>query len=475
MHSWYTLLILLAFCVRPHDANSMTPGRGRARSADSLGKSLASLFLVKEGNVPAAKKSMSIFQKITQHHVLQNGQSIKAQQAQQLAQYSQDQIVEPTQQYLNETVAEHLQGLTPNFTAIAEAMQPDLAYFTDPSQNFISDYFQALTQAGTSIGSVQGPDFISSAPCLIGTMAQGVGIQASAINIIPQLFSITPTGVGIFPQGINIQPAIIYISPYGINISPIGLLIQPVLISITPIAESVNPQGVSVAPTLIAVATPANRRMLKAEDKKEEKEQSLGDVFLQSYEKWMGITANMVMKREATPEDAGTFLSDVFQQTDKHLDMFQSLQSLAAGIVNQQGAFNQTQDWEELAQEFTQLYPVEIMQSILNGSLNDPDFDVSSLLPSGVSFQDPMFFDDQGFNVSSTLQLIYVAPTGESVTPTGYAVGPNLISIQPIAHIVGTAAQSIGDTFIDINAKTGEVTVGGSGSGGGGAAAAASG
>ncbi len=49
------------------------------------------------------------------------------------------------------------------------------------------------------------------------------------------------------------------------------------------------------------------------------------------------------------------------------------------------------------------------------------------------------------------------------------------ISIQPIAHIVGTAAQSIGDTFIDINAKTGEVTVGGSGSGGGGAAAAASG
>ncbi len=35
-------------------------------------------------------------------------------------------------------------------------MQPDLAYFTDPSQNFISDYFQALTQAGTSIGSVQG-------------------------------------------------------------------------------------------------------------------------------------------------------------------------------------------------------------------------------------------------------------------------------------------------------------------------------
>ena len=39
-----------------------------------------------------------------------------------------------------------------------------------------------------------GPDFITSAPCLIGTAAQGVGIQAAAINIIPQLFSITPTG-----------------------------------------------------------------------------------------------------------------------------------------------------------------------------------------------------------------------------------------------------------------------------------------
>lgn len=76
------------------------------------------------------------------------------------------------------------------------------------------------------------------------------------------------------------------------------------------------------------------------------------------------------------------------------------------GDLRDAGAFNLTQDWEELAQEFTQLYPVEITQSIVNGSLNDPNFDVSSLLPSGVSFQDPMFFDDQGFNVSSTLQVL---------------------------------------------------------------------
>ena len=33
-----------------------------ARTADSLGKSLASLFLVKERSVPAAKHSMDIFQ-----------------------------------------------------------------------------------------------------------------------------------------------------------------------------------------------------------------------------------------------------------------------------------------------------------------------------------------------------------------------------------------------------------------------------
>lgn len=62
-------------------------------------------------------------QKITQQHVLQNGQSIKAQQAQQLEQYNQDQIVEPTQQYLNETIAQHLQGLTPNFTEVQYNLQ----------------------------------------------------------------------------------------------------------------------------------------------------------------------------------------------------------------------------------------------------------------------------------------------------------------------------------------------------------------
>lgn len=51
----------------------------------------------------------------------------------------------------------------------------------------------------------------------------------------------------------------------------------------------------------------------------------------------MGIAANMVLKREAKPEDASSFLSDVFQQTDQHLNAFQSLTTLAEGIASQQG------------------------------------------------------------------------------------------------------------------------------------------
>jgi len=35
-------------------------------------------------------------------------------------------------------------------------MKPDVAYFTDPNQNFIQDFFGALTQQGTSLGSVLG-------------------------------------------------------------------------------------------------------------------------------------------------------------------------------------------------------------------------------------------------------------------------------------------------------------------------------
>lgn len=40
-----------------------------------------------------------------------------------------------------------------------------------------------------------GPDFIDSQPCLIATAAQGVAIQVAAIDILPQLISVTPEGL----------------------------------------------------------------------------------------------------------------------------------------------------------------------------------------------------------------------------------------------------------------------------------------
>ena len=71
------------------------------------------------------------------------------------------------------------------------------------------------------------------------------------------------------------------------------------------------------------------------------------------------------------------------------------------------GAFNQTQDAQELMAEFSQLYPVEILQAVLNGSLNNPSFSVLSLLPSGLAYTDPKFFHDQAANVTSTLQACF--------------------------------------------------------------------
>ena len=39
--------------------------------------------------------------------------------------------------------------------------------------------------------------------------------------------------------------------------------------------------------------------------------------------------------------------------------------------------------------EFSQLYPVEILETFLNGSLHNPAFNISSLLPSGIAYKDP--------------------------------------------------------------------------------------
>ena len=53
---------MLALFVAPHMGANIAPGLKRKQSIDSLAKSLASLFLVKEGNVPAAKHFMGVFQ-----------------------------------------------------------------------------------------------------------------------------------------------------------------------------------------------------------------------------------------------------------------------------------------------------------------------------------------------------------------------------------------------------------------------------
>ena len=51
----------------------------------------------------------------------------------------------------------------------------------------------------------------------------------------------------------------------------------------------------------------------------------------------MQQAADMVLRREATPQDAHSFLSDVFTQTEHHLDSYGSLMTLAEGIASGQG------------------------------------------------------------------------------------------------------------------------------------------
>ena len=66
-------------------------------------------------------------QAIADAHVLQNGGSIKAQQAQQLQQYAQQQITQPTEAYLHETLQQHLQGLKPDLSEVLLCMlQPSI-------------------------------------------------------------------------------------------------------------------------------------------------------------------------------------------------------------------------------------------------------------------------------------------------------------------------------------------------------------
>ena len=46
----------------------------------------------------------------------------------------------------------------------------------------------------------------------------------------------------------------------------------------------------------------------------------------------------MAVKREATPQGASSFLAAVFEQTEHHLDIFQSLSDFVEGVKTHQGA-----------------------------------------------------------------------------------------------------------------------------------------
>ena len=69
------------------------------------------------------------------------------------------------------------------------------------------------------------------------------------------------------------------------------------------------------------------------------------------------------------------------------------------------GVFNKTQDFQEAMAEFSQLYPVKILQELLNGTLSNPGFNISSLLPAGLAYTDPHFFHSEASNITSTTQV----------------------------------------------------------------------
>ena len=47
--------------------------------------------------------------------------------------------------------------------------------------------------------------------------------------------------------------------------------------------------------------------------------------------------ADMAVRREATPQDASSFLDRVFQKAGTHLDIFQSLSDFVEGVSTHQG------------------------------------------------------------------------------------------------------------------------------------------
>ena len=86
-------------------------------------------------------------QAITQEHVLQNWAALKAQQAQQVKQYNQETLVDPTLSYFNETLQQHLKGLQPNITAVRLTSHSD----PDHRAGQLDDYYYTFKIQGRQL------------------------------------------------------------------------------------------------------------------------------------------------------------------------------------------------------------------------------------------------------------------------------------------------------------------------------------
>ena len=102
---------------------------GGFQQKDTLAKSLATMFLMKEGgNGPAAQSALSIFQGVLDKHFEVDPS-----------------LLNKLFQLPQETKQEFIAGLAPNFTEIIGAPQPELSYFTDPNSNVFGDLTNFLT------------------------------------------------------------------------------------------------------------------------------------------------------------------------------------------------------------------------------------------------------------------------------------------------------------------------------------------
>lgn len=94
-----------------------------------------------------------VMQAVADAHVVQNGGSIKAQQAQQLQQYAQQQITQPTEAYLHETLQQHLQGLKPDLSEVLLCMLQPLSERSrallaqDKSGRFLHEFLRCMCRA----------------------------------------------------------------------------------------------------------------------------------------------------------------------------------------------------------------------------------------------------------------------------------------------------------------------------------------